>query len=74
VVLARENPSTGGRVAVVAGIVAAVLAVGLSLVAAERLARSVPHAVLDFATHVIGLLLAAIGVELIVSGVRGAVG
>jgi multiple antibiotic resistance protein len=72
-VLARENPSTGGRVAVVVGIVAAVLAVGVTLVAAERLARSVPHAVLDFATRVIGLLLAAIGVELIVSGIRGAV-
>ena len=59
---------------VLLGIVAAVLAVGLTLVAADRLARSVPHAVLDFATRVIGLLLAAIGVELIVSGIRGAAG
>jgi multiple antibiotic resistance protein len=73
-VLAREHPSTGGRAAVLLGIVAAVAAVGAALVLAERVARFVPSAVVHFLTRVLGLLLAAIGVELIVTGIRGAIG
>lgn len=73
-VLSREHPSAGGRIAVVLGIVAAVAVVGVMLLLAERVSRWVPAAVTHFLTRVLGLLLAAIGVELIVTGIRGAIG
>jgi small neutral amino acid transporter SnatA (MarC family) len=72
-VLSREHPSAGGRIAVVLGIVAAVAVVGATLLLAERVSGWVPPAVTHFLTRVLGLLLAAIGVELIVSGIRGAI-
>jgi multiple antibiotic resistance protein len=73
-VLARRYGSTDGRVGVVVGILCAIAVVGASLVAADLLARWIPRALLDFVTRVIGLLLAAIGVELIIRGIHGAFG
>ena len=67
IVLSRRHPEG----AVVAGILAALLVLGASLLAAERLARLVPPALLQFLTRVFGLLLAAIAVQLVVDGVRG---
>jgi len=71
-VLARQHGSTGGRAAVVVGIVAAVAVIGLTLLAAEFLTRRVPPAAVQFLTRVLGLLLAAIGVELVLRGIHGA--
>jgi multiple antibiotic resistance protein len=65
IVLARRHPDT----AVIAGTVAALLAVGASLLLAERLSRLISPALLQFFTRVFGLLLAAIAVQLVVEGV-----
>jgi multiple antibiotic resistance protein len=73
-VLSREHPSAGGRAAVLLGIAAAAITVGISLILAERVARRLPPTVVHFLTRVLGLVLAAIGVELIVTGIRGAIG
>jgi multiple antibiotic resistance protein len=70
IVLARQHPEAGGRAAVIAGILAALLVLGACLLLADRLARLVPPALLHFLTRVFGLLLAAIAVELVVDGVR----
>jgi multiple antibiotic resistance protein len=70
IVLARQHPEAGGRAAVIAGIVAALLVLGVCLLLAERLARLVRPALLHFLTRVFGLLLAAIAVQLVVDGVR----
>ncbi len=69
IVLSRQNPDAGGRAAVLLGAVAAVAVVGLTLLAAERLGRVLPAAVIAFLTRVFGLLLSAIAVELVVEGV-----
>ena len=66
IVLARQHPEG----AVVAGTLAALLVLGASLLLAERLARLVSPALLHFLTRVLGLLLAAIAVQLVVEGVR----
>ena len=71
-VLARQHSSTGGRTAVVLGILGAVAVIGLTLLAAEFLTRRVPPAAVHFLTRVLGLLLAAIGVELVLRGIHGA--
>jgi multiple antibiotic resistance protein len=69
-VLARQHPDGNGRLAVVAGILAAALVVGLVLLVAGRLARLVPNSLLQFVTRVFGLLLSAIAVQLIIDAVR----
>jgi len=74
IVLSRQHPSTEGRVSVLVGILCAIAVVGLSLVAAEGLARVVPDVVINFVTRVLGLLLAAIGMELILRGIHGSFG
>jgi multiple antibiotic resistance protein len=73
-VLARRHPSTEGRVGVFAGIVCAILVVGATLLLADLLAPRIPPAVVQFLTRVLGLLLAAIGVQLILRGVHGEFG
>jgi multiple antibiotic resistance protein len=70
ILLARQHPGAGGRAAVIADIVAALLVLAACLLSAERLARLVPPALLHFLTRVFGLLLAAIAVQLMVEGVR----
>lgn len=69
-VLVQRFPGTGGRVAVIAGIAAAALVVGAALLLAALLSRVVPLPLLEFVTRVLGLLLAAIAVQLIVDAVR----
>jgi multiple antibiotic resistance protein len=70
-VLSRQHPGAGGRIAVVLGIFAALFAVWVGLLLAERLTRMVTAGVLSFLTRVFGLLLSAIAVQLVVNGVRG---
>ncbi len=69
IVLTERNPD--GRAGVVVGIVAAILAVGVVLLLAERLGRVLPSSIIGFLTRVFGLLLSAIAVQLVVDGVRG---
>ncbi len=69
IVLSRQNPDTGGRAAVLLGALAAIATVGLTLLAAERLGRLLPDAIIAFLTRVFGVLLSAIAVELVVEGV-----
>ncbi len=69
-VLVRAHPGASGRAAVLLGILVAVVAVGAVLLAAHALARLVPVSVIAFLTRVLGLLLAAIGVQLVVDGVQ----
>lgn len=73
IVLSERNPDAAGRVGVIAGIVAAVLAIGLTLLVAERVGRVLPASLISFLTRVFGLLLSAIAVQLVVDGVRGLV-
>jgi multiple antibiotic resistance protein len=69
-VLARQHPGGSARLAVVVGILAAAVVVGLVLLVAGRLAELVPNALLQFVTRVFGLLLSAIAVQLVVDAVR----
>ncbi|MGH9124790.1 MAG: MarC family protein [Acidimicrobiales bacterium] len=69
-VLVQRFPGTGGRVAVIAGIAGAALVLGACLLLAALLSRFVPVPLLEFVTRVLGLLLAAIAVQLIVDAVR----
>jgi multiple antibiotic resistance protein len=71
IVLWRNNPEAGGHFAVILGIVAAVLCVGIVLLLAERLTRTLRPSILAFLTRVFGLLLSAIAVQLVVNGVVG---
>lgn len=74
IVLARQYGTAEGRFAVFLGILAAILVVGASLVLADLLARVVPDVVIHFVTRVLGLLLAAIGVQLILRGIHTSFG
>jgi multiple antibiotic resistance protein len=69
-VLWRNYPHANGHVAVVVGIVAAVGCVGVALLVAERVTRTVRPSIISFLTRVFGLLLAAIAVQLVVDGVK----
>jgi multiple antibiotic resistance protein len=69
-VLVGRFPGAAGRAAVIAGIVAAAIVVGVVLLLAGRLARLVPLTMADFLTRVFGLLLSAIAVQLMVDAVR----
>jgi multiple antibiotic resistance protein len=71
IVLSRQNGGAGGRVAVTAAILAALVVVWLTLAGAERISRFLPDSVSAFLTRVFGLLLAAIAVQLVVDGVTG---
>jgi multiple antibiotic resistance protein len=70
-VLARQHSEASGRVGVILGIVAAVVVVGVGLVLAERVSRTLAPGLVSFLTRVFGLLLSAIAVQLVVDGVRG---
>ena len=74
IVLARRYGSTEGRVSVLLGIVCAVAVVGIALLTADWFAQRIPPAITAFLTRVLGLLLAAIGIQLILNGVHGSFG
>lgn len=71
IVLSRRYDDAAGQAAVVLGIVLAVAAVGLAMLAAERLSDVLPSGFVGFLTRVFGLLLSAIAVQLVIDGVRG---
>jgi multiple antibiotic resistance protein len=71
IVLSEQHPGAGGRAAVILAILAALIVVGLTLLVAERLSRSLSPALISFLTRVFGLLLSAIAVQLVVDGIRG---
>lgn len=66
IVLARQRPEG----AVIGGAVAALVAMTVSLLLAGVIARFVAPALLHFFTRVLGLLLAAIAVQLVADGIR----
>lgn len=70
IVLGRRYDS-GGQVAVIGGILAALAVVFVVLLAAERVSERLPESFVHFLTRVLGLLLSAIAVQLVVDGVRG---
>ena len=74
IVLARRYSTAGGRLSVFLGIVCASAVVGIALLIANRVVGRVPPALMDFVTRVLGLLLAAIGVQLILNGIHGSFG
>lgn len=69
IVLARQRP----ELAVIGGALAALAAMAVALLLAGAIARLVPAALLSFLTRVFGLLLAAIAVQLVASGLRALV-
>jgi small neutral amino acid transporter SnatA (MarC family) len=73
-VLARRYLGARGRVGVILGIVCAAVAVGIVLLVANRVVRRLPPSLTHFVTRVLGLLLAAIGVQLILNGIHGSFG
>lgn len=73
IVLVRQNTEVAERVGVGVGLLAALATVGVALLAAEWLARVLPDSFVGFLTRVFGLLLSAIGIQLVVDGVRGLV-
>jgi multiple antibiotic resistance protein len=73
IVLNRQQHDFGGKLSVVAGILLALVVVGVVMLAAERLSRVIPGSLIHFLTRVFGLLLSAIAVQLVVNGVRGIV-
>ena len=73
IVLVRQNTDAAERIGVGMGLLAALATVGLALLAAEWLARVLPESLIGFLTRVFGLLLSAIGIQLIVDGIRGLV-
>ena len=73
IVLWRSHPHAAGHFAVIAAILAAVACVGVCLLLAERVTRTVSPSILSFFTRVFGLLLSAIAVQLVVNGVRSLV-
>jgi multiple antibiotic resistance protein len=68
-VLWRNHPHASGHAAVILGIVAAVACVGVALLVADRVTRTVRPSVIAFLTRVFGLLLSAIAVQLVIDGV-----
>jgi multiple antibiotic resistance protein len=73
IVLVQQNTAAAERLGVAVGIAGALATIGIALLLAELIARVLPHALIDFLTRVFGLLLSAIGVQLVVDGIRGLV-
>ncbi|MFN2465785.1 MAG: MarC family protein [Candidatus Dormibacteria bacterium] len=69
-VLARRYPGTPGRLSVVAGIGAVLIVVLVGLLVADQINRVLKPVVAQFVIRVLGLLLAAIAVQLVIDGVR----
>ena len=73
IVLVEQNDGSAGRLGVAGGLLVALGTVGVALLGAQWLARVLPGSFVGFLTRVFGLLLSAIGVQLVVDGVRGLV-
>ena len=69
--MAGSLPCRARRGGVVLAIAAAIVVVGIALLAAERIAHLLPRSVMSLLMRVFGLLLAAIAVRLTVDGVLG---
>ena len=69
-VLTRRYEDAPGMIAVLLGIVAAVVVVAVGLMLADRIARLMHPSVIQLLTRVLGLLLAAIAVQFIVDAVK----
>src|ERR1700682_167365 len=69
-VLTRRYEDAPGMIAVLLGIVAAVVVVAVGLMLADRIARLTHPSVIQLLTRVLGLLLAAIAVQFIVDAVK----
>jgi multiple antibiotic resistance protein len=72
-VLARRYADLPGRIGVVVGIGAVLLVVLLGLLTANIITRVLKPVVAQFLIRVLGLLLAAIAVQLVIDGVRAVV-
>jgi multiple antibiotic resistance protein len=72
-VLSGHYADTPGRLGVITGIVACVVVVALVLLASGAIARWLPPAVVHMLTRILGLLLAAIAVQLVVDGITAIV-
>lgn len=71
IVLVEQNSATAERIGVSAGLLLALVTIGVALFAAGWLARVLPASFVSFLTRVFGLLLSAIAVQLVVDGIRG---
>lgn len=71
IVLSRQHDEVSGRIAVIGGIVCALTVVGIVMLTAERVSRTLPKGIVNFLTRVFGLLLSAFAVQLIVNGIAG---
>ena len=71
IVLERNAEGAGASLSVLLGILAALAAVLVTLLAAGPLSQVLPDSFIDFLTRVLGLLLSAIAVQLVVDGVKG---
>jgi len=69
-VLSNRHSDVAGRLGVVLGVVAVVIAVAVILLLAGFLGRILRPAVVDFLTRILALLLSAIAVQLVVDAVR----
>lgn len=69
-VLSQRYPTAVERSLVILGITSAVVVTALGLIFAERIARLLRPASVHFLTRILGLLLAAIAVQLVVDAVR----
>jgi multiple antibiotic resistance protein len=72
-VLARRYPDPSGRLAVVLGIAAVLVVVLVGLLVADQINRILKPVVAQFVIRVLGLLLAAIAVQLVIDGIRAVV-
>jgi multiple antibiotic resistance protein len=71
IVLSRQHDELGGRAAVIGGILCALAVVGVVMLVAERISRTLPAGLVNFLTRVFGLLLSAFAVQLVVNGIEG---
>ncbi len=72
-VLSGRFDDEPGRVGLLVGILVSIVAIGVTLLAADAIARWLRPALVHMLTRILGLLLAAIAVQLVVDGVTSIV-